>query len=71
MRERIGVKDGDPYVRAKLESAAKDVTDWYWQFGRPRARVTVEDMAEWAGTITYEILTGINTRVPRVYVGGP
>jgi alanine racemase len=31
-------------------------------------RVTVEDLAEWAGTIPYEILTNINTRVPRVYV---
>lgn len=26
-----------------------------------------EDLAEWAGTIPYEILTNINTRVPRVY----
>jgi alanine racemase len=31
-------------------------------------RITVEDMAEWAGTIPYEILTNINTRVPRVYL---
>ncbi|HTY62002.1 MAG TPA: alanine racemase [Acidobacteriota bacterium] len=31
-------------------------------------RITVEDLAEWAGTIPYEILTNINTRVPRVYV---
>jgi alanine racemase len=30
--------------------------------------VTCEDLAEWAGTIPYEILTNINTRVPRVYV---
>lgn len=30
-------------------------------------RVTVEELAEWAGTIPYEILTGINLRVPRVY----
>ncbi|MBC8506861.1 MAG: alanine racemase [Anaerolineales bacterium] len=30
--------------------------------------VTAEDLAEWAGTIPYEILTNINTRVPRVYV---
>ena len=33
-------------------------------------RITVEDLADWAGTIPYEILTNINTRVPRVYVGG-
>ncbi len=31
-------------------------------------RITVENLAEWAGTIPYEILTNINTRVPRVYV---
>ena len=30
--------------------------------------VTVEELAEWADTIPYEILTNINTRVPRVYV---
>lgn len=30
-------------------------------------RISVEDLAEWAGTIPYEILTNINTRVPRVY----
>ncbi|RME24959.1 MAG: alanine racemase [Deltaproteobacteria bacterium] len=32
-------------------------------------RVTVEELATWAGTIPYEVLTNINTRVPRVYVG--
>ena len=32
-------------------------------------KITVEDMAHWAGTIPYEILTNINTRVPRVYTG--
>jgi alanine racemase len=30
--------------------------------------ITVEDLALWAGTIPYEILTNINTRVPRVFV---
>jgi len=29
--------------------------------------ITCEELAEWAGTIPYEILTNINTRVPRVY----
>jgi len=29
--------------------------------------ITAEDLAQWAGTIPYEILTNINTRVPRVY----
>jgi len=32
------------------------------------SKITVEEMAEWAGTIPYEILTNINTRVPRVYI---
>lgn len=31
-------------------------------------KITVEELAEWAGTIPYEILTNINTRVPRVYI---
>jgi alanine racemase len=34
------------------------------------ASITVEDLARWAGTIPYEILTNINTRVPRVYING-
>jgi alanine racemase len=37
--------------------------------GTEGGRVEVEELARWAGTIPYEILTGINTRVPRVYVG--
>lgn len=31
------------------------------------ASITAEDLAFWAGTIPYEILTNINTRVPRLY----
>jgi alanine racemase len=31
------------------------------------SRVTVEELADWAGTIPYEVLTAINDRVPRVY----
>jgi alanine racemase len=30
-------------------------------------RLRVEDLAEWAGTIPYEVLTAISERVPRVY----
>ena len=30
--------------------------------------ITCEDLADWAGTIPYEILTNINTRVPRIYI---
>ncbi len=33
------------------------------------ACIPVEEVARWAGTIPYEVLTSINTRVPRVYRG--
>lgn len=39
--------------------------------GPEGARITVEDLAAWSGTIPYEVLTAINTRVPRVYARGP
>ena len=29
--------------------------------------ITCEDLADWAGTIPYEVLTSIGARVPRVY----
>lgn len=32
-------------------------------------RISTEELARWAGTIPHEILTNINTRVPRVYKG--
>jgi alanine racemase len=32
--------------------------------------IGIEEMADWAGTIPHEILTSINTRVPRTYLGG-
>ena len=32
--------------------------------------IRAEDVARLAGTIPYEILTGLNERVPRVYSGG-
>jgi alanine racemase len=32
-------------------------------------RISAEDLAEWAGTISYEILCGISKRVPREFVG--
>jgi len=31
-------------------------------------KITAEDLAGWAGTIPYEVLTNINTRVPRLYL---
>jgi alanine racemase len=34
-------------------------------------RITAEELAAHAGTISYEIFCGIGPRVPRVYSGGP
>ncbi|MCQ3935950.1 MAG: alanine racemase [Chloroflexi bacterium] len=31
--------------------------------------ITVEELADWAGTNEYEVMTSISARVPRVYVG--
>ncbi len=39
--------------------------------GTEENAITVEDLAKWAGTIPYEILTNINTRVPRQYINDP
>ena len=36
--------------------------------GMGKEKISVEDLAAWAGTIPYEILTNINTRIPRVYL---
>ncbi len=32
--------------------------------------VTVESLAEWIGTVPYEIICGISKRIPRVYING-
>jgi alanine racemase len=31
--------------------------------------IRIEELATWAGTIPHEVLTSINTRVPRIYKG--
>jgi alanine racemase len=38
--------------------------------GQGDAAITVEAVAQAAGTIPYEILTGLNQRIPRIYRGG-
>lgn len=38
-------------------------------FGRPETGITADDLAKWIGTINYEIITTITSRVPRVYIG--
>jgi alanine racemase len=32
-------------------------------------QIAVDDLARWAGTVSYEILCGISKRVPRVFSG--
>lgn len=34
------------------------------------AEISVDDIARWAGTISYEIMCGISKRVPRMYIRG-
>lgn len=43
VRARLGFKVGDPYVRDTIDAAAKRLEDWYWNVGRPRARVTIPE----------------------------
>jgi alanine racemase len=31
-------------------------------------KVTAEDLAEWAGTNAYEIMTNFNDRIPRLFL---
>ncbi len=49
------------------EAAAEAVVEMAVEAGETAVRC--EELAEWANTIPYEVLTNINTRVPRVYVG--
>jgi alanine racemase len=32
-------------------------------------RITLDEVADLAGTISYEVLTGLTTRIPRVWKG--
>ncbi|HUQ02609.1 MAG TPA: POTRA domain-containing protein [Kofleriaceae bacterium] len=72
--ERLRVKPGDPYVRQTLEDRAKDVADWYWSFGRPRARVTplepVPGKAPHSVVVTFNIEERQELRIGEVVVRG-
>jgi alanine racemase len=52
---------------ADLGEANSGKADFGQSEGRAAA-ISCGDLAKWAGTIPYEILTNINTRVPRVYI---
>ncbi|MBZ0238811.1 MAG: hypothetical protein K8M05_41255, partial [Deltaproteobacteria bacterium] len=72
--ERIGVRPGDPYVQQTLEDRAKDVADWYWSFGRPRARVSVLEPQPGRGAhgvvVTFNIEERQELRIGEVLVRG-
>jgi alanine racemase len=59
--------------RVSMDMITVDVTDVQGDFGRGAmveligAHVTVDDVARWAGTISYEILTRLGWRCARLY----
>ena len=56
-------------VMANLESDEADDGDPVTLLGADgEESITADDLADWLGTIPYEVLSSINTRVPRVYV---
>ena len=62
--------------RISMDLLAVDVTDVPATFAKRGSRaeligdhVTVDDMARWAGTIPYEILTSLGSRYSRLYSG--
>ncbi len=64
----VGTISMDQIV-VNIESDSSFNGDEVILFGSDRKnKITVEELADWAGTIPYEILTNINTRVPRVYL---
>jgi alanine racemase len=71
MRRIVGRVSMD-YVTVEVAGASVEIGQVATIFGRTSAgtRVPVEDLADAAGTIGYEILVGIGTRVPRVLGNG-
>lgn len=56
-------------VESKLKVPAKVGDEVFLMGEQGTERITADNLAEWAGTISYEILTGIGKRVPRVFLG--
>jgi alanine racemase len=56
-------------IMVNIDSGTAYYRDEVILLGRQGESVIIaDDLAEWAGTISYEVLTNINSRVPRVYV---
>lgn len=59
---------------ANLEADSASMGDEVILLGRPAAggeAISAEDLAGWAGTNSYEVMTNISARVPRVFVTEP
>lgn len=56
-------------IVVNIESDTAKIGDEVTLIGETgEVKITIEDLAKWAGTNEYEILTNLNTRIPRVYV---
>jgi alanine racemase len=65
----VGVVCMDMFMIDVTDVPGAGVGDAVTLIGQDGAqRITVEDLAGWAGTVSYEILCGISKRVPRVYL---
>jgi alanine racemase len=57
------------YIAVDLDGADAGEGDTVTLIGEDRGeRITAEDIAEWAGTIPYEVVTRLNAHLPRVVI---
>ncbi len=74
VRTRLGFKVGDPYVRDTIDAAGKRLEDWYWNVGRPRAKVTIPEPIlsadGQAALVTINVEERQELRIGRVLVRG-
>jgi len=67
-----GASLGDVVTLLGEDAGARGVRDAATPAGFERpsaATINVDELARWAGTVNYEIMSGISKRVPRVYRG--
>ena len=64
-----GVSLGDVVTLLGPDAGARAPRDPAGSDRPPAAAIEVDELARWAGTVNYEIMSGISKRVPRVYRG--
>jgi len=69
-RSEAPSRDSDSGYAATLATALAAVEGPGDQSPAAPGFITVEEVADWAGTIPHEILSRIGPRVPRIVVGG-